>query len=561
MHILLVCPRFPDSLWNFEGIHALAGVASAQSPIGLATIAALTPPEIAISLVDENLDPVDYDVECDVVAISCFNVQYARAVEIAAEFRRRGRRVAIGGPYPTLCPERFTGVADVVFVGEAEYTWPQFCRDLLAGRTPAPVYEQERGKVRLTDSPVPRYDLLPAGKYLYYYVQTTRGCPFQCEFCDIIVTDGRLPRTKTVAQVMSEIETLHRLGARYISFSDANLIANPKYAQRLLTALRDFGVRHGFPIRFAAELTLNVVEFPQLLELLRDSNFESVFIGVESPRTASLLETKKRQNVHGSLLENIRAVQSHNLMVIAGMIVGFDNDDVGIFQDTFDFLQEAGIPFTTAGVLFAIEKTPLHARLEREGRLLEYDPTTVRVHGNADLNFRPQQMSVEELRAGYNWMIRALYRYDYYARRLVQSMRQFTPSPAAARRTPTRLTFQQVAMIGRILVYFLCTRDRARRRFFLSSVWQSMRERPSMQKLIVTVSFLTLHKHFHEYVHATHGDPETAGAVSPFAGRVDRGPASAQVPAHAERPVALPAGAGVVRSEWRAPAVLAGGRD
>jgi radical SAM superfamily enzyme YgiQ (UPF0313 family) len=543
MHILFICPQFPDSLWNFKGIHSLAGVASAQSPIGLATIAALTPPDITVSLVDENLEPIDYDAECDFVAISCFNVQYARAVEIAAAFRGRGRRVAIGGPYPTLCPERFAGVADVVFVGEAEYTWPQFCRDLRHGRTPAPVYEQERGKVRLTDSPIPRYDLLPTGKYLYYYVQTTRGCPFQCEFCDIIVTDGRLPRTKTVEQVMAEIDTLYRLGARYISFSDANLIANPKYAQRLLTALRDFGLQHGFPIRFAAELTLNVVEFPKLLELLRDSNFESVFIGVESPRPASLLEAKKRQNVHGSLLANIRTVQSHNLMVIAGMIVGFDNDDIGIFQDTFNFLQEAGIPFTTAGVLFAIEKTPLYARLEREGRLLDYDPTTVRVHGNADLNFRPQQMSVEELRAGYNWMIRALYRYDYYGKRLLQSMRQFTPSRAAARRTPKRLTRPQMAMLGRIMAYFLLTRDRTRRQFFLNVVWQSLRERPSMQKLIVTVSFLTLHKHFHEYVRATHGDPETAGALSPFADSVGHTPETAPPSAPAEQPLASPAAA------------------
>src|SRR3990167_1836824 len=136
MHVHFVCPRFPDSLWNFHGIEALAGVGAAQSPIGLATIAALTPPEISVSLLDENLEPVDYGRDCDVVAISCFNVQWARAVEIAAEFRRRGRLVVIGGPYPTLCPERFDGVADVVFVGEAEYTWPQFCRDLLEGRAP-----------------------------------------------------------------------------------------------------------------------------------------------------------------------------------------------------------------------------------------------------------------------------------------------------------------------------------------------------------------------------------------------------------------------------------------
>lgn len=547
MHVLFVCPQFPDSIWNFRGIDRLVGMDAAQSPIGLATIAALTPAEVSISLVDENATPIDYDLPCDVVAISCFNVQWARAVAIAAEFRRRGRLVVIGGPYPTLCPERFHGVADVVFVGEAEYTWPRFCRDLLAGRPPAPVYEQKRGEVKLTDSPVPRYDLLAAGKYLYYYVQTTRGCPFQCEFCDIIVTDGRVPRTKSVEQVMAEIDTIHQLGGEYVSFSDANLIANPKFAERLLVALRDFGARNGYPIRFAAELSLNVVEFPRILALMRDSNFESVFIGIESPRAASLLETKKRQNVHGSILENIRTVQSHNLMVIAGMIVGFDSDDTGIFQDTFDLLQEAGIPFTTAGVLFAIEHTPLHARLEREGRLLEYDPTTVRVHGSADLNFRPKQMTAADLLGGYNWLVRALYRYDHYEDRLVGAMRQFAPPSEAARRTMKRLSAKHLAMAGRILAYFLLTRDGRRRRFFLRTLWRVLWEKPSMQKLVVTLSFMAVHKHFHEYVRQTHGDAETVGSLSPFA--------SAE--AWTERVPARPTGAAVCRPDAGALAVTA----
>jgi radical SAM superfamily enzyme YgiQ (UPF0313 family) len=421
MHVLYVCPRFPDSLWSFRGICRLAGVDSAQSPIGLATIAALTPPAFSSSLLDENVEPIDIDHACDVVAISCFNVQYARTVEIAAAFRRRGRLVAIRGPYPTLCPERFTEVGNVLFVGEAEYTWPRFCRDLLEGRTPAPIYEQERGEVKLTDSPVPHYDLLPVGRYLYHYVQTTRGCPFQCEFCDIIVTDGRVPRAKTVEQVMAEIETIHQLGGKYVSFSDANLIANPKYTERLLVALGEFGGRNSYPIRFTGELSLNVAEFPRILELY----FESIFIGIESPRAASLMEVNKKHNVRGSILERIRLVQSYNLMVIAGMIVGFDNDDVGSFQDTFDFLQEAGIPFTTTGVLFAIEHTPLHARLEGEGRLLPCDPTTVQVQGSADLNFVPKQMSIDEVKRGYKWMIRALCRYDHYGERLVRAMREF----------------------------------------------------------------------------------------------------------------------------------------
>ena len=532
MHIHLVCPRFPDSLWNFHGIQKLVGVDSAQSPIGLATIAALTPPEIEVSLLDENIEPVDFDVPCDVVAISCFNVQWARTLELAAEFRRRGRLVVIGGPYPTLCPERFENAADVIFVGEAEYTWPRFCRDLLDGTMPAPVYTQARGQVKLTDSPVPRYELLTRGRYLYYYVQTTRGCPFECEFCDIIITDGRVPRTKSVAQVMREIETIRQLGGEYISFSDANLIANPKYAEQLLLALKEFGRQHGYPIRFSAELTLNVASRPRLLELLRDCNFESVFIGVESPRAASLLETKKPQNLRGPLLENIRRVQSYNLIVIAGMIVGFDSDDTGIFQDTFDFLQEAGIPFTTAGVLFAIEHTPLYARMEREGRLRPFDVTRAQVHGSADLNFTPKQMTPEELLHGYRWMIRALYRYDAYGERLVRALESFREAPPTSRRSWQRLSGRSLRMTARIFSYFLLTSDRARRRFFLQTLWRVMRHQPSLQKLFVAVSYMTVHKHFHEYVQETHGDVESTGFVSPYAGA----PTAPGLPAASARP-------------------------
>ena len=320
--------------------------------------------------------------------------------ELAAEFRRRGKRVVVGGPYPTLCPERFAdGSFDVVFDGEVEVTWPQFCRDLLAG-SPRPLYKQV-GNVDMRLSPLPRFDLLPMGDYLYNFVQTTRGCPFQCEFCDIIITDGRVPRTKPVEQVVNEIKTIAALGGKYVSFSDANFIGNMKYAEQLCEALAEFGREHGYPLTFSAEMTITVAERPQLLEKLRAANFTSIFVGIESPRVDSLVETKKRQNVHRPLIESLRRIQSHNLMVVAGMIVGFDHDDVHIFQEQFDFLQEAGIPFTTCGVLTALEKTPLHARLAKEGRLVPFDRARTLGHGAADLNFVPKRMTMDELRDGY----------------------------------------------------------------------------------------------------------------------------------------------------------------
>lgn len=516
MKILFVNPRFPSSLWGFQGIAELIGVRSGQAPLGLATVAGMTPPDIAVDLQDENCRPIDLDTDADVVAIGCWNVQYRRARELAAEFRRRGKLTVVGGPYPTLCPERFAdGAFDVVFDGEVEITWPQFCRDLAAG-SHRPLYKQV-GNVDMRLSPVPRFDLIPKGDYLYHFVQTTRGCPFQCEFCDIIITDGRVPRLKTVPQVLTEIETIAALGGRYVSFSDANFIGNTKYAEQLLHALVEFGRANGFPLHFSAEMTINVAEKPRLLELLREANFTGIFVGIETPRIESLVETKKRQNVHKPLIESVRKIQSHNLIITAGMIVGFDHDDVRIFQEQLDFLMEAGIPFTTCGVLTAIEKTPLYARLEKEGRLLPYDSALVQGHGSADLNFVPQLMTVEEVHQGYNWLIRALYKSENYGARLVQALRQFHPRRGLSLRTLGRLDWRLLRVAANLIRYFLLTRSRVRRRFFLQTLWQTMRSGPSAEKLVNALAYMIGHKHFHEYVTATHGDAEAVGRVSPFA--------------------------------------------
>jgi radical SAM superfamily enzyme YgiQ (UPF0313 family) len=516
MKILFVNPRFPKSLWGFQGLADIVGVRSGQAPLGLVTVAAMTPPEIEVELHDENCTPLQLDTDADVVAIGCWNVHYQRAIELAREFRSRGKYVVVGGPYPSLCPERFAdGTFDTVVIGEAEFVWPEFCRDLLAG-APKPEYRQV-GNVDVARSPVPRFDLLPKGDYLYYFVQTTRGCPFQCEFCDIIITDGRVPRTKPVAQVVKEIEAIAALGGQYVSFSDANFIGNVKYAETLLEALIAFGKANGYPLTFSAEMTVTVAERPRLLELMREANFTGIFLGIESPRLDSLVETKKRQNVHKPLLDTIRKIQSYNMVVVAGMIVGFDHDDVRIFEEQFDFLMEAGIPFTTCGVLTALEKTPLHARLGKEGRLIPFDSSRILGHGAADLNFVPKQMTVDEVKQGYNWLIRSLYAYDNYSARLVRALRQYRPRTAGMPSGSGRFERDMVRILSNVLRYFVFTGSRKRRDFFLRTIREVMRTEPSTEKLITAISYMIAHKHFHEYVTDTHGDPETVAARSPFA--------------------------------------------
>ena len=513
--ILFVNPRFPRSLWGFQGIHDIVGVKCGQAPLGLATVAGMTPREFPVELQDENVEPINYDTDAEIVAIGCWSPQYLRSKEIAGEFRRRGKLVVVGGPYPTLCPERFVdGTFDIVFDGETENTWPEFCQDLLKGATLKPVYKQV-GNIDMQKSPIPRFDLIRKGDYLYYFIQTTRGCPFACEFCDIIVTDGRVPRLKSIPQVLKEIETVAALGGKYISFSDANLIGNQKYAEQLLEAVGEFGRKNNYPIQFSAEMTITVAERPRLLELLREANFTSIFVGIESPRIDSLMESKKRQNAHRPLLDSVRMIQSHNLLIVAGMIVGFDHDDHRIFEEQFDFLMEAGIPFTTCGVLTAIEKTPLHARLQKEGRLLPYDSATVLGHGAADLNFTPKLMTVEEVQRGYNWLIRSLYRYDNYGARVMQAMRPFREAwqkPAAS-----GIDWSLARTAWKVVRHFLLTTDRIRRQAFIRTLRGSMEGGWSAEKLVDAISYMIVHKHFHEYVTEVHGDPETVPARSPFA--------------------------------------------
>lgn len=513
MKILFVNPRFPNSLWRLTGITDILPQRCAQTPLGLLTVAALTPPDFDVELRDENVRPLDTDTDADVVAISCWNIQYGRTRELAQAFREQGKTVVVGGPYPSLCPERFTdGLFDAVFDGEVEITWPQFCDDLRSGSF-RPLYKQE-GNIDITLSPTPRLDLASRDDYLYYFLQTTRGCPFKCEFCDIIITDGRVPRTKSVDQVLAEIETVASVGGAHVSFSDANLIGNMRYAEELLTAVAGFGRANGYPINFSGEMTINVAEKPRLLQLMHDANFTSVFLGIESPRVASLTETQKRQNTHRPLMESIRRIQSHNMAILAGMIVGFDNDDTRIFEEQFEFLQEAGIAFTTSGVLTAIEKTPLYHRMEKENRLIPYDSAQMRGHGSADLNFVPKLMTVEEVQQGYNWLIRSLYKYENYGARLATGVRQFRPE--YRRRGRGRVDREILGVLAKTVRHYVFTTDRTRRRFFLKTLRQILWPRPSFEKLDYAISYMISEKHFHDYVDKSHGDPETV-AAAPFA--------------------------------------------
>ncbi|MFQ5638271.1 MAG: DUF4070 domain-containing protein [bacterium] len=531
MKVAYIHPEFPDTLWSFRGIRPITGVKTAFAPLGLATAIALTPEDWEIEVYDAEIEPINYDTDADLIALTAFNVQAQRAYKIAAEFKKRGKHVALGGPYASLCPDNVRPYVDTVVSGEREYIWPEFLNDFKNGKHKD--FYQQVDKIDMADSPVPAFDKLDASAYQAYYVQTTRGCPFDCEFCDIIITDGRIPRTKSVEQVLAEVEKLNQLGVKYVTFSDANYIANTKFAKELTHELIHFCKDNNYPISFACEATINIAGKDDLLSLMQAANFETIFVGIESPRKESLLETNKRQNTHGSMVDDVHKIQSYNMFVIAGMIVGFDNDDTDIFQEQFDFLMEAGIPFTTSGILVAIETTPLYYRMQREGRLLEYNYEEQKAHGAADVNFIPKLMTIEEIQKGYTWLIRALYAYDNYSKRIVTAMQNFTPGLTRFKQNNPFTTAKTPKVLFNIAKHFIFTKDKKRRHFFFNTLKESFRGHFSVRKFVEATSFMTLHKHFHEYISKTHGDPETVEPYSPFYNGSDNGKADVSV--HIER--------------------------
>jgi radical SAM superfamily enzyme YgiQ (UPF0313 family) len=340
------------------------------------------------------------------------SVQRFRMRDILKELKTRGVFTVVGGPWISVQEDYFGDLADVIFVGEAEETWPQFLHDWPCGQHHTR-YEQAT-KTDMTKVPTPRFDQLKMEHYLFGSVQFSRGCPFQCEFCDIIVTFGRRPRLKTGVQIIAELEALRAQKIDVAFIVDDNLIGNKKAIKVLLRDLIAYQQANGYPFGFFTEASLDLAEDAELMQLMVDSNIVSVFIGIESPNEKSLQETRKFQNVRpaGTIVERVHRIQEAGIEVWCGMILGFDNDDPSIFEAQRRFLKESRITTAMIGMLAAIPKTPLHARLARESRL---DPADELEFGT---NVIPLQMSRQELRDGYLKVMRDLYEPDSYFERL-----------------------------------------------------------------------------------------------------------------------------------------------
>src|SRR6188768_759344 len=370
-NVLMIYPRFgAGTFWNFAATCELMGAKYPTAPLGLITVAALLPETWTVRLVDRNIEELaTADLAwADLVMTGGMLPQHNDMVAVIDLCRASGKPVAIGGPAVTSVPHAYRA-ADFQVLGEAEGIIDEFVAAWEAGARRG-VFEAEKFTADVTKSPIPRFDLLNFDNYLYIGVQFSRGCPFTCEFCDIIELYGRVPRTKTDAQMLAELDALYRLGYRgHVDFVDDNLIGNKKSVKRFLPELRGWLERNDYPFEFSTEASLNLSDDVELLALMRDANFFAVFVGIESPDEETLKQMRKKQNTRRSIPDSIHRIYAHGMFVLAGFIVGFDAEKGSISRPMAELVQDCSIPIAMVGLLYALHHTQLGRRLTLEGRI------------------------------------------------------------------------------------------------------------------------------------------------------------------------------------------------
>ena len=378
MKVLLVYPVFPPTFWSYDKSLELVDRQVLLPPLGLITVAGILPRQWEYKLVDRNIRSVKEEEWqwADIVLFSAMIVQKVDLLAQIAEAKKRGKLVAVGGPYATSVPEEIIG-ADFLILDEGEITLPQFVKAVNNGATEGIFRTAEKPDV--TQTPIPRYDLLELDAYDSMSVQFSRGCPFQCEFCDIIVLYGRKPRTKTPQQLLQELDFLYELGwRRGIFMVDDNFIGNKRNVKLLLKELKIWQEEHQYPFRFNTEASVDLAQDKELMDLMVDCYFDAVFLGVETPDEESLKLTKKYQNTRNSLTETIDTLIRAGIRPMAGFIIGFDGEKKGSGDRIIRFVEESAIPTAMFGMLQALPNTALWTRLEKEDRL--------RVDGKQDIN-------------------------------------------------------------------------------------------------------------------------------------------------------------------------------
>ena len=484
MKVLLVYPRYPITYMGFQYSVPLAGAKASLPPLGLLTVAGMLPRAWARRLVDLNVTSLeDAALDwADVVFISAMTVQQESVNDVIARCRAKGKRIVAGGPHFYHYHADIAGV-DHFVLGEAEDVMDELCADLEAGRA-KPIY-RPNGFPDVSKSPVPEWSLIRLDDYDSMSLQFSRGCPFDCEFCDIIILNGRKPRVKPRAQVHAELQSLYDAGwRRNIFVADDNFYGNKKRCRELLQAIVEWRDAHKRPFVLATQASLNMADDPGLLDLMVRAGFAAVFIGLESVSPASLAECHKVQNLKRSMTRSLETIHAHGITVWGGFVIGFDSDTETIFDAQMDFIKESEIALATVSLLAAIPHTQLYDRLKAEGRLLgRFAGGIVDASG---LNFVPR-MDRRKLVAGYKRVVGHIYAPEGFYRRARATI---------ARRIPPALSAfpcgkRELATFSRTL-WHLGVRDEARR-YFWKLIGFAALKGPIAVGLAITLSLMGYH--------------------------------------------------------------------
>jgi radical SAM superfamily enzyme YgiQ (UPF0313 family) len=492
MRALLLYPQFPKSFWSFEKALELVDRKAMLPPLGLATVAAILPQTWEFKLVDRNIRSVtEAEWEwADLVILSAMIVQKEDFLAQIQEAKRRGKRVAVGGPYATALPhEAATSGADYLILDEGEITLPLFIDAIERGEM-AGEFRAGGEKPDVTTTPIPRFDLLEFDAYDSLSVQFSRGCPFQCEFCDIIVLYGRKPRTKTPEQLLAELERLYELGwRRSIFMVDDNFIGNKRNVKLLLKELKPWMAAHNYPFRFNTEASVDLANDQELMDLMVDCNFNAVFLGIETPDEESLALTQKFQNTRESLSDSVDAIIKSGLRVMAGFIIGFDGEKAGAGDRIVRFVEKTTIPTAMFSMLQALPDTALLHRLKKEGRLLEQDSG---MNQTTLMNFIPTR-PLEDIAREYVDAFWTLYDPASYLNRTYQHFLKL-----GAPRCPSKV--RQVNWVNIRALLTLCWRQgvvRKTRWQFWFNLFSILRHNPKVWEPYLGVC--ALGEHFLEY--------------------------------------------------------------
>ncbi len=486
MKILLVYPRTPDTFWTFR--HALKFISKKASfpPLSLITVAAMLPKEWQQRLVDMNITTLkNKDLKwADYVFISGMIVQKESALDVIARCNKMGKKVVAGGPLFTTEHEEIKGVAHYV-LDEAEVTLPLFLNDLAKGH-PQPLYTSPE-KPSLSDTPLPMWSLVDMEQYSSMCIQYSRGCPFNCEFCDILTLYGRVPRTKTKEQMIAELDVLYKRGWRGGVFVvDDNFIGNKKKIKaEILPAIIEWMKAHKYPFVLSTEASINMADDNELLKLMAEANFDQVFIGVETPNAESLAECGKGQNESRDMIAAIKKVQTYGMQVQGGFIVGFDSDPPSIFKNQIQFIQNSGIVTAMVGLLNAPKGSRLYQRLKGEKRLVDDFSGN---NTSCSMNFVPK-MRLETLLEGYRHVMNTIYSPKQYYERVRIFLADFKPKHHPGQRP--QLKRQHVRALFKTM-WLLGVVDKGRK-YYWKLFFSTLFKRPRSFPMAISLSVFGFH--------------------------------------------------------------------